>query len=550
MKQMKKRFLAAMLSLMLLLSLAACGKEPADTPDNGTQGTSQGEANPGAAGGTITLTTAMVDDGSNGTWLEGEDITSNWWTKQYKERFDIDVVTDWYTSDWDTFATKLNMAIINQDLPDTVRVSTLAQLEDLVEAGLVMDLSQVWDQYACDGLKALVEADKDTFATGYVDGGLYGLAQLSYGWSSYPYYIWLRNDWMQEQNFQAPKTMDELVSIMTAFKDVYGGWGLAADKTLYTFYALAGSWGAYPSIWVTNQEGVMEPGSIQPEMKNALVAFAQWYADGLIDPNFTTYDMAAMNTGVVDGKVGAEVYQQWWGYNPGADCVREQGEASIFLPYEIPAASTEWLHSVNFVNSGYTVVSKDCQHPEAVIELMNFVYYASYDPEGDSDPAIHEFRNSTEMQGYPHVTGAFRMLDPTTEDQNLIQVTQAIETGDESCLTLGTAQGKYRGSMLWIKDKDPNGLGDYLQHGAGEFAAFGLAADILNSQRYVLDGLWGKTPEEMNTYGSTLDDILLEGFTKIIIGEKSADYFDELVANWRTAGGDTVIKAVNDMYQK
>lgn len=544
---MKKRIVALLLVAVMLLSMTACGAKPSAETKQATHASSNESATP--SNEPITLTTAMVDDGSNGTWLEGEDITNNWWTRQYKERFNIDVVTDWYTSDWDTFATKLNMAIVNKDLPDTVRVETLTQLEDLVDAGLVMDLSDVWDKYACDELKALAEADPDTFGTGYLDGGLYGIAQLSYGWSSYPYYVWLRSDWMEEQGFEAPQTMDELVNIMKTFKEVYGGYGLAADKTLYSFYALAGAWGAYPSIWVTNDGGTMEPGAIQPEMKDALATFAEWYSEGLIDPNFTTYDMAAMNTGVASGKVGAEIYQQWWGYNPGADVVKELGEDAIFLPYIIPAATTEWLHSVNFVNSGYTVISKDCAHPEAVIELMNFVYYANYTLDIGDDAEVQEFRTNSDMQGYTHVTGPFRMLDPTTEDQNLVQVTQAIETGDTSCLTLASAQGKYNGSMKWIENKDPSGLGDYLQHGAGKFAAFRLADTILSEGRYVLDGLWGKTPEIMSTYGSTLDDLLLEGFTKIIIGDKDVSYFDELVANWRSAGGDDVIKAVNEMYK-
>lgn len=547
---MKKRIIALLLTLAMVLALAACG-----TTTQTTETTSAANNTPSStekadtASQTITLTTAMVDDGSNGTWLEGEDITNNWWTKQYKERFNIDVVTEWYTSDWDTFGTKLNMAIINQDLPDTVRVEKLSQLEELVEADLVMDLTEVWETYACDELKALAAADADTFATGTIDGKMYGIAQLSYGWSSNPYYVWLRSDWMQEQGFDAPASMEDLVNIMTTFKEVYGGYGIAADKTLYAFYALAGAWGAYPSIWITNEEGTMEPGSIQPEMKDALAEFAQWYADGLIDPNFTTYDMAAMNTGVAAGDVGVEIYQQWWGYNPGVDVVNENGAESIFLPYEIPAATTQWLHGVTFTNGGYTVISKDCEHPEAVIELMNFVYYANYALDADEDAEIHEMRNNSDMQGYAHVTGAFRMLDPTTEDQNLVQVTEAIQTGNTDCLTLVAAQGKYRGSMKWIEDKDSSGLGDYLQHGAGEFAAFGLAADIFSNNRYILDGLWGKTPEIMNTYGSTLDDLLLEGFTKIIIGDKDVSYFDELVANWRSAGGDEVIAAVNEMYK-
>lgn len=52
------------------------------------------------------------------------------------------------------------------------------------------------------------------------------------------------------------------------------------------------------------------------------------------------------------------------------------------------------------------------------------------------------------------------------------------------------------------------------------------------------------------SYGTTLDDLLTEGFTKIIMGTESIDYFDVLVQNWRAAGGDEATKAVNEAYGK
>ena len=39
--------------------------------------------------------------------------------------------------------------------------------------------------------------------------------------------------------------------------------------------------------------------------------------------------------------------------------------------------------------------------------------------------------------------------------------------------------------------------------------------------------------------GTTLEDILTEGFTKIIIGDQPIDYFDTVVDNWKAAGGRT-----------
>lgn len=519
---MKTRIFAMLLAMVMVFSMAAT----AETQE------------------AVTLHVAMLDSAS-AEYLEGEDISNNWWTKQYKERFNVEVVTDWSTNDADAYNTKINLAMVSNDLPDTFKVVNLAQLEQLIEAGLLMDVSAVFEEHASDLLKSLCYADEDTFNTGKSGDALYGIAQMHYGWSTQPYYIWLRNDWMQEQNLSAPQTMEELENIMKTFKEAYGAWGIAVDKSLVELTMLAPAWGAYPSIWVENAEGTLEPGNIQPEMKEALAAFAEWFKNGYIDPNFTTYDLNAMNTAAVNGTVGVEVYQQWWGYIPGPDVVKEQGVDAYFTAYEVPMATAEVLYPINFDNNGYTVISKDCEHPEKVIELMNFYAQVYY---GEADEGIQEFRDWN-LNGYAHITGPFRTTNTRSEDINLEQVTAAIANNDTSYLTETTAVGKYNGSMLWINDKDATGLGDYMQHGAGEHAAFRLANNIISEDRVKLNALWGKSPEIMNMYGSTLDDLLLEGFTKIVIGADDIDSFDTLVANWRAAGGDEVIAAVNEMYK-
>lgn len=553
-----KKFLAILLALVMVLSLVACAQAPAEQPAKEPEASApaaedkpaESEDKPAAdepvvEEGPVTLHIAGLDSAAC-TYFDGEDITNNWWTKQFKERFNVEVITDWSTNDAETYNTKINMAMVSGDIPDTFKVHTLTQLEQLVAADLVMDLTDVYNEYASDLLKSLCEADMDTLNTGVIDGKMFGIAHMHYGWSTQPYYIWLRDDWMKEQNLSAPKTIEDLENIMKVFSEEYGAWGYGVDKTLIELYQLAPAWGAYPNIWVTNDVGTMEPGSIQPEMKEALATFARWYAEGYIDPNFTTYDYNAMNTAAVNGTNGATAYQQWWGYIPGPDVAAQQGADAIFYPYEMPSGTVDYRYQISFDNGGYTVVSKDCKNPEAVIELMNFYAYVYY---GDTaaDEAVQTFLADPNANGYAHITGPFRTTNTQSEDQNLEQVKAALASGDPSNCS-STAIGKYNGSLRWINDQDTTGLGDYMQHGAGDRAAFQLANNLISEKRYILNGLWGKTPEIMGSYGTTLDDLLLEGFTKIIIGEESLDYFDTLVANWRSAGGDQVIAAVNEMY--
>ena len=70
----------------------------------------------------------------------------------------------------------------------------------------------------------------------------------------------------------------------------------------------------------------------------------------------------------------------------------------------------------------------------------------------------------------------------------------------------------------------------------------------MDEGRYIKNKVWAITPETLLNTGSTLEDILCEGFTKIIMGEEPIDYFDTVVENWKAAGGDQATIEVNEMY--
>lgn len=70
---------------------------------------------------------------------------------------------------------------------------------------------------------------------------------------------------------------------------------------------------------------------------------------------------------------------------------------------------------------------------------------------------------------------------------------------------------------------------------------------MIDNNEIVKDAYWGQQVETLLSSGSTLDDILKEGFTKIIVGEKPVEYFDTLVENWKAAGGEAATKEVNEL---
>lgn len=195
------------------------------------------------------------------------------------------------------------------------------------------------DTYASDTLKSYYEAERDTYETGCLGGRLYGIPQLSYGNIDKFDYVWIRKDWKEELGLEDPKTMDDVIAIAEAFKENFGGYAMGEMQTLDNLNRLAVAFGAHPGIWVEMEDGTLEYGTVQPEMKEVIEAYAKWYAQGIICPEFTTTNQDKMFQDAINGDVGVIPFAQWFGYNPGPQIIENLGPEAIFELYPIPSAN-------------------------------------------------------------------------------------------------------------------------------------------------------------------------------------------------------------------
>ena len=568
---MKKRVLALILAAVMTVSLAACGSQGGGTGQgNGEQaggekteqgGTGQpginqtgsgqagsdsdsgGSEDPnGAYEDTVTLKVALMNYPGTG-YAQGDDVTNNPWIRSYKERFNIDVVPA-FVSDNGEYATKINLAIAEGSLPDVFQV-TASQLQQLIEADLLCDLTDLFDTYAGEAIKSFMESEPESFDSGKADGRLYGIPQLGYGYLPHPRFIWIRKDWKEALKLEDPETMDDVVEIAKAFMKEYGAMGIAADQSLTMLKIIAIAWGAHPDIWVDDGTGQIVYGSVQPQMKEALAAWAGWYQEGIIGPDFATTNTEKINEDTINGKVGIYPWFQWWGYTPGADVVANLGAEAYFEPYAIPSANgSEVLSTLLCDNSTYIVVSKKCKNPEAALKCINFYTYLTDEARGIEGQELIEAHTSN---GMTQAANILRVLNPNAEYNDYVKVKEALDKKDPSILISTGQLGKYNSCVDFAENGTPAAVGDYLQQGA-EKSAYSIAKPILDEERYVKNKVWAVIPETLLNTGSTLEDILCEGYTKIIMGEESIDYFDTVVANWKAAGGDQATVEVNQMY--
>jgi putative aldouronate transport system substrate-binding protein len=126
------------------------------------------------------------------------------------------------------------------------------------------------------------------------------------------------------------------------------------------------------------------------------------------------------------------------------------------------------------------------------------------------------------------------------------EVQKAFKTGELKFST-GYASLFYHEAKKWVDNGDLTSLGRWLQMGKDN-ATLHMGNRHVDNGQILKSKLWGASPSAVLDYGTTLDDLLIEGYTKIIMGVEPIDYYDTLIDSWRKAGGDEVTAAVNEMY--
>lgn len=490
---------------------------------------------------TVTVT-SVKSDYSYISYPEGDDIDNNLWTRTYLDRFNIKVENEWVSDDYDT---KLNLQIAEGNIPDFVRVNA-TQLEQLVEADMLYDLTELYDTYASEDIKSFMEYDEPSFRSGFFDDKLYGVAQLHYGVEAQYDFVWIRQDWLAECGLEAPETVEDLETIAKTFMDKYGAYGIAAEKSLEYLNLLAPGWGAHPGMWVRDDSGNIAYGSTTEEYKNALADWAKWYKEGIIHSNFITMDMAKANEDVISGKVGIMPYYLWWGAVIGTDYVTANGFDAIYRPYKLPSATGEPVsQSIYCGNATYVAVSKKCEHPEAVFKMINFYQYIQSAEAEEKEP---ELRESLTAGSLVDTQANARVANPTIQMNETTSIYNAVITGDTSNLTPNFLVS-YNNVKAFIEN--PNEHPEYT-HGYCMYGFEGSTTTWVNEYiekgQYLENVLWAFTPNILIESGATLDTILLEGFTKIIVGDEPIEYFDTVVEKWKAAGGEKAIQEMEELY--
>nr|WP_238357966.1 extracellular solute-binding protein [Cohnella zeiphila] len=473
--------------------------------------------------------------------------------KLIREQLGINVKWNWLV-DSTQYDNKVNVSIASGDIPDLMLVSK-KQLNQLVDADMVEDLTAAFDNNAMPYLKEQVAdalAPAQQMAT--YDGKLMALPQYGGDPRDSLVTLYIRSDWLSKLNLQAPKTIDELVQVADAFvhQDPDGdgkantlGLGiLSATMGGGSMGGFLNGYHAYPDIWVEDGTGKLMYGSTAPEMKAALGRLQTMYKDGLIDREFGTKDYNQLKEDVVSGKLGMFYGTISESALIAADLIKKDPGAS-WVAVALPSVDdTPAKPSVGVSVSGFYVVKKGYDHPEAAVRLMNLFIQKVYgeDKEGTNgdnknyawvDNAKYAMHILSPVQGYIKdynyqlVRDALAASDPSGLNESLKETYDLVKSTD------GSDPEKWQ--QWWIHQPavSPFEVRDKYE---------------LQPDGVVIDKYFGGSTKTMDEKMSTLMTMENETFVKIIMNSAPLDEFDKYVANWKKLGGDQITQEVNQWY--
>jgi putative aldouronate transport system substrate-binding protein len=563
-----KRAFAITLSASLLFSLAGCSKDettPKDDTNTTTEDTTNKTSEPadpfGAYESEITYTLGRMTL-QNPKLPEGDTYEDNAYTRYVKERLNA-VAVDEFEATGEDYDRQVSLAIASGELPDMMRVGSKEVLTELVENDLIADLTEVYNTYGSNYLKEVYTSyDGRALETATYDGKLMALPGTNV--DSAPNEVWVRQDWIDKLGLKVDEdgngliSTEELEMIAKSFMENDPGnsgnpVGIALayylnandyGNSTYAMTGIAGSFSAFPRLWLKNEDGSVYYGSNTAENKDALGLLSRWFNEGILDPQFGTRTWDDITALLTNGQTGI-AFGVWHIPDWLLNNVRAMDKNATLSSYVVGDENGKANVFHNNASSGYMVVRKDYVNPELAVKIANLFYdelvntktlatdfpevakYQADSVDGSTRPFNIEINKYTSLLDdysdiYKGVNGEIAVEEARTlESRNVIENVKRY-LADPATEDV-TDWSKYHSRMVGIE----------------------LIAKLTREGTFnwVEPTFWGTT-ETMKTNWANLQKLEEETFIKIVTGSLPLEAFDQYVEDWNAQGGSQIISEI------
>ncbi|WP_282936265.1 extracellular solute-binding protein [Paenibacillus sp. RC67] len=506
----KKKLKAAVYMLIALVTLVGCSK-------------AESNKGSGAANSTKVPTIKLAISTRGLPYVEGSsNINEDKYVKKLRELSKTNLQLELIPHQ--DFSKKLTLLLAGGELPDILQNYGIdsPEMAPAVNAGAFYELNDLLQQYAPNLLKKIPKESWDSSMISK-NGKIYAIPGENYVRNSA---VYVRKDWLDKLNLKVPKTIDEYVAMLKAFKEKDPNGNGKPDEIPFSgrqnFAFAEAFFGAYdviPDGW-KYENNQLVPNFIRPQMKQALELHRMLYKEQLMDNEIFVQQGKDW-----DAKIKGAARVGMWIHDPSYpdkwQSEVRQGDPKaeiIIIPAPTGPDGKGGLGLSSSVGNVWAI-PKSNKNPQDAIKLLDWFYseeaqkFLDYGLEGE-DYTVENGKNK-----YKYATS---VDDINKENMHLMFL-------------------RFVGSSYLANEEFMKGRKD------SELILNGLK--VANSEGRKSDGLGMPLPQTMQSKPELAKNGLwMETAAKIITGQEPIDSFDKFIEDWKKRGGDQIIKEATDWY--
>ena len=464
--------------------------------------------------------------------------------QKYNATFNVKIIPEFIEpASWDDL---LNIKLASGQIPDVFAAKLPKTLLYYANQGLIAEIPKdALKTYAPDVMEMIDTNAPKAWIGCTIEGKNYGIPYVVSAYAIRHPLVW-RTDWLNNVGItKTPDTLQEFEDAFTKFanedpdkngkKDTYG-------LSITTFESVFGAFGVIMDQWWTSyfleKDNKIVFSAIEPGAKEALTLISKWYKAGLIDPEFITGENKggywAVSSDFVNGRIGSSgmgYYYHWGlpgaGLKDGADYtelkkINENATYAFGLPPLGPDGVTRGTGQDPVAGSTFYVLSsaleKDPGKMGKILQMFNW-------PQSDVDNWIYNAYGNEGKQFY---------IEPFNNGELKLYKLSADYSDPATVSKEGWQQFFYEAGLNEVKTVNGPLMAQAEKDHMFEYG--------------VVDCYYSLVMPSYGNYINDLNKLMTDSYIKIITGEQPISYFDTFVTNWKSNGGDIILKEANDFY--
>ncbi|MNO36128.1 Lipoprotein LipO precursor [compost metagenome] len=443
------------------------------------------------------------------------------WVKKLEEmtNTDLDIVLVPHKE----FEQKMVQMFATDDIPDVVQGSGGVNGKEMagsVEAGVFMPLDDLLEQHGQNLLKVI---PKEAWENVTYQGKIYAIPEFLSNPSRRA--TWIRKDLLDQTGLQVPKTVDEYLNVLRAFKKLGIENPYMGRQDFKYADAFFGAYDVFPYLTMFEEvNGQVQPKFMDNEnMMKALQTYNTMYKEGLINKEFATINPTNYKNAILSGNAGM------WTMNANELLQWEQQ-----LKASTPSADLEIIPSP---------VGPDGKGGSYLYGSATRTYFIKEGTKNAADIVkFFDWMLSEEAETF----FTFGIKGETYKEEN----GKIVYTAPTDPAAID--EERYRQSFLWlVQDTTYNkGVLNMTEEGKNLIKVYDtiLANEGRDGIQFDprLDALV-KNPD-IAPNSDTAPPVLLTHMVKMVYGKEPISDWPKVVEEWLSKGGGDVIKEATEKY--